>query len=205
MKSIIFFLAFFCSAALAGPSPIIWGPGCAFNLYTNACIAGGGGTVTSVGMTVPSFLSVSGSPVTGAGTLAVTLSGTALPILNGGTGATSANAAFNNLVPDQTGQAGNFLTTDGTDTSWVSLPPSGLSNPLPNNVWLKWENDVAAEENILRLNDSNVIQFGQSDLPFQLESASVSLNSDGDININSQQKIVFNSVTNTGTVSLPQN
>lgn len=33
----------------------------------------GSGTVTSVGMTVPSFLSVAGSPVTTAGTLAVTL------------------------------------------------------------------------------------------------------------------------------------
>lgn len=34
---------------------------------------GGGGTVTSVALTAPGFLSVSGSPVTGAGTLAVTL------------------------------------------------------------------------------------------------------------------------------------
>jgi hypothetical protein len=33
---------------------------------------GGGGTVTSVGLTVPSGLSVAGSPITGAGTLAVT-------------------------------------------------------------------------------------------------------------------------------------
>lgn len=49
----------------------------------------GSGTVTSVAMTVPSFLSVSGSPITTAGTLAVTLSGTALPVANGGTGLTS--------------------------------------------------------------------------------------------------------------------
>lgn len=33
----------------------------------------GGGTVTSVGMTVPTGLSISGSPITGSGTLAVTL------------------------------------------------------------------------------------------------------------------------------------
>jgi hypothetical protein len=52
--------------------------------------------VTSVGMTVPAFLSVSGAPITsgsgggtGAGTLALTLSGTALPAANGGTGFTS--------------------------------------------------------------------------------------------------------------------
>ncbi len=50
------------------------------------------GTVTSVALTVPSFLSVSGSPITGSGTLAVTLSGTALPVANGGTGDTSLTA-----------------------------------------------------------------------------------------------------------------
>ena len=47
------------------------------------------GTVTSVAMTVPAFLSVSGSPVTSSGTLAVSYSGTALPVANGGTGVTS--------------------------------------------------------------------------------------------------------------------
>lgn len=46
-----------------------------------------GGTVTSVAMTVPTFLSVAGSPITTSGTLDVTLSGTALPVANGGTGA----------------------------------------------------------------------------------------------------------------------
>jgi len=48
-----------------------------------------GGTVTSVAMTVPSFLSVTGTPITTSGTLAVSLSGTALPVANGGSGATT--------------------------------------------------------------------------------------------------------------------
>lgn len=47
------------------------------------------GTVTSVAASVPSFLSISGSPITGSGTLAITYSGTALPVANGGTGITS--------------------------------------------------------------------------------------------------------------------
>jgi hypothetical protein len=51
------------------------------------------GTVTSVGLSAPDFLSVSGSPVTSSGTLALTYSGTALPVANGGTGGTSASAA----------------------------------------------------------------------------------------------------------------
>jgi hypothetical protein len=45
-----------------------------------------------------------------------------LPILNGGTGQTTANAAFNALAPSQTGNSGKYLTTDGTDTSWASNP-----------------------------------------------------------------------------------
>jgi len=52
-------------------------------------VSAGTGTVTSVAATVPSFLSVAGSPITSSGTLAITLSGTALPIANGGTGATT--------------------------------------------------------------------------------------------------------------------
>jgi hypothetical protein len=58
---------------------------------------GGTGTVTSVGLTAPSIFNVSGSPVTTSGTLALTYSGTALPLLNGGTGATTADAALTNL------------------------------------------------------------------------------------------------------------
>lgn len=83
-----------------------------------------GGTVTSVAATVPSFLSVTGSPITSSGTLAISYSGTALPILNGGTGETTANAAFNALAPSQTTNSGKYLTTDGTNTSWASVASS---------------------------------------------------------------------------------
>lgn len=58
----------------------------------------GGGTVTSVGMTVPSFLSIGGSPVTSSGVLAVSYSGTALPVLNGGTGVTTSTGTGNNVL-----------------------------------------------------------------------------------------------------------
>ncbi len=49
-----------------------------------------------------------------------TLSGT-IEIVNGGTGQTTANAAFNALVPSQTGNTGKYLTTDGSNTSWVTV------------------------------------------------------------------------------------
>jgi hypothetical protein len=49
----------------------------------------GSGSVTSVSATVPSFLSITGSPITTSGTLAISYSGTALPVANGGTGLTA--------------------------------------------------------------------------------------------------------------------
>jgi hypothetical protein len=67
------------------------------------------GTVTSVAATVPAFLSVSGTPITTSGTLAISYSGTALPVANGGTGLTLA------------GTAGYVLTSNGT--AWVSAAP----------------------------------------------------------------------------------
>jgi hypothetical protein len=65
-----------------------------FNPFTNKLDwagsgSGGSGTVTSVALSTPNFLSVSGSPITTSGTLALSYSGTALPLANGGTGATT--------------------------------------------------------------------------------------------------------------------
>ena len=54
----------------------------------------GSGSVTSVAATVPSLLSISGSPITTSGTLAITYSGTALPVANGGTGLTTLTAGY---------------------------------------------------------------------------------------------------------------
>jgi hypothetical protein len=91
----------------------------------NYTSGGGSGTVTSVGISAPAFLSVGGSPVTSSGTLALTYSGTALPVANGGTGQTSANAALNGLLPSQSGQSGKVLSTDGTNTTWIASGGTG--------------------------------------------------------------------------------
>ena len=80
--------------------------------FVNITPSGNSGTVTSVAMTVPSFLSISGSPVTSSGTLAVTLSGTALPVANGGTGSTTGNLSS--------------CTADGTNAvGYKNIPQSG--------------------------------------------------------------------------------
>ena len=105
----------------------------------------GSGSVTSVDATVPSFLSISGGPITGSGTLAISYSGTALPILNGGTGQTTASAAFNALSPVTTtgdliiGNGTNsatrlaigantyVLTSNGTTATWAASTGSGAT------------------------------------------------------------------------------
>ena len=48
--------------------------------------------------------------------------GTPLPLTEGGTGQTSASNALNALLPLQTSNSGKVLSTDGTSTSWVTLP-----------------------------------------------------------------------------------
>ena len=45
-----------------------------------------------------------------------------VPIANGGTGAATANDAFNALAPSQAAASGQYLTTDGTNTSWGTNP-----------------------------------------------------------------------------------
>ena len=105
------------------------------------------GTVTSVDMTVPTGLSVSGNPVTSSGTLAVTYStGYAIPTTasqtnwdtaygwgnhaSAGYASTSGSYADpswitslseTKVLPSQTGNSGKYLTTNGTSTSWATI------------------------------------------------------------------------------------
>ena len=78
---------------------------------------GGGGTVTSVAMTIPSALSVGGSPITGAGTLAVTGAGTTSQYIDG-TGALQTTGNVNGLVS----------TFDGGANATQSLSAAGTIN-----------------------------------------------------------------------------
>ena len=45
-----------------------------------------------------------------------------LAVTSGGTGQTTATAGFNALAPSQTSNSGKYLKTDGTNTSWGTLP-----------------------------------------------------------------------------------
>jgi hypothetical protein len=71
--------------------------------YVKIATSTGTGSVTSVAASVPSIFSIAGSPITTSGTLAMTYSGTALPVANGGTGLT-------------TGTSGGVLAYTGAGT-----------------------------------------------------------------------------------------
>jgi hypothetical protein len=73
------------------------------NQTINSSGGGGSGTVTSVAASVPAFLSVAGSPITTSGTLAISYSGTALPIANGGTALTTTPTNGQLLIGNGTG------------------------------------------------------------------------------------------------------
>jgi len=99
--------------------------------------AGSAATVSSVAMSVPSFLSVAGSPITSSGTLAVTLSGTALPVLNGGTGQTTytdgqlliGNTTGNTLTKTTLTAGSNITITNGSGA--ITIASSGASAATP--------------------------------------------------------------------------
>jgi hypothetical protein len=100
------------------------------------------GTVTSVGQTVPAFLSVAGSPVINAGTLAITLSGLALPVTSGGTGDTTLTAhgvmigqGTSAVAITSAGTSGYVLTSNGAsaDPTFQALPASSVGK---HAIWI---------------------------------------------------------------------
>jgi hypothetical protein len=103
------------------------------NITISASGGGGTGTVTSVDVSGGSTgLTFSGGPVTSSGT--ITAGGT-LALASGGTGATTQATAINNLLPAQSGNAGEYLTTDGTNALWASSGTvTSVTGTLPITV-----------------------------------------------------------------------
>lgn len=79
------------------------------------------GTVTSVGLSAPTGFSVTGSPVTGSGTLGLSFAaGYSLPT-NIKQGNWDDAYTFVTNFPTQTGNAGKFLSTNGSVLSWETV------------------------------------------------------------------------------------
>lgn len=99
---------------------------------------GGGGTVTSVAMTVPSFLSVSGSPITTSGTLAVSLATqTANTVFAGPTTGGAAAPTFRALVAADIPTLTDYVAKTGdTMTGALTITPSAAGTAFTANPTL---------------------------------------------------------------------
>jgi hypothetical protein len=128
----------------------------------------GSGTVTSVAMTVPSIMSVAGSPVTGAGTLAVTLATeTANTVFSGPTSGGAATPTFRSLVaadiPSITAAKVSDFQTAVSANSNVVANTAAVARLAPVNDpanYLYWQDDFDAQDFRGSTNWSNVQSGG---------------------------------------------
>ncbi len=77
----------------------------------------GDGTAIAAATAGTDYVVPSGSITGSAASLSATLD-----ITSGGTGEITATASFNALAPSQASNSGKYLKTDGTNTSWETLP-----------------------------------------------------------------------------------
>jgi len=113
------------------------------------------GTVTSVAATVPSFLNVTGSPITTSGTLAIGYSGTALPVANGGTGVTSSSGANSVVLRDANGN----ITTNCLFEGFSTQAASGTTIVLTASSVQNWQITGSGGQTI-RLSDATTLPNG---------------------------------------------
>jgi len=113
---------------------------------------GGSGTVTSVGLSAPAFLTVGGSPVTTSGTLALTYSGTALPVANGGTGLTGGTSGG---IPYYSGTS---ALTSSALLATNALVVGGGAGAAPATV-----SNITSDNSYLQLGAATPLRFADSD------------------------------------------
>jgi len=114
-------------AAIAALTPtdnnFIVGNGTAFVTESGATVRTSMGLGT-IATQDSSNISITGGSITGI---------TDLAIADGGTGASTANAAINNLLPSQATANGKYLKSDGTNTSWddLNISTADITGTLP--------------------------------------------------------------------------
>lgn len=115
---------------------------------TSAQILVGNGSNLSTPTAVTGDVSLSNNGVTSyAGTV---------PIIRGGTGSTSANGALNALLPSQSGQAGKYLKSDGTNTSWDT--PAGGGGAGDISLYLLGANGFGSTNTAIRRYASSPVE-----------------------------------------------
>ena len=124
----------------------------------------GSGTVTSVAQTVPGFLSITGSPVTTTGTLAISYSGTALPAANGGTATTTSgttNAVWYNDGTNVFTNSSAFTYLNSTHTLTLNGGGAGDAQSTYGATSHEWAVGYKSSDNSFRISSSTAL--GTSD------------------------------------------
>lgn len=171
----------------------LFGSNCSSATYLNGaggCTApAGAGTVTSVGLTVPSWLNVTGSPITGSGTLAIGTAGLSqnlfLATPDGNSGILAPRAITINDIPAAgTGtlfvQVSANTTLNGSNTSVLVNAAAGpITITLPNAVgdnhlYIIKKIDASANPvTVITLNSQTIDGLSTSGLGNQFSSMTV--------------------------------
>jgi hypothetical protein len=129
--------------------------------------------VSSVGLTVPAFLSVANSPITSSGTLAVTFSGSALPVANGGTGVTTSTGSGANVLnnspslvtPDWTENIQVISTNTNAVRSRTYVITASLTLTLPASPtagdWVAFQNSSGTTTAVIARNGQNIMSLAE--------------------------------------------
>jgi hypothetical protein len=166
------------------------------------------GTIT-FGTTNITFVQISSAQIYSAGT-GLSLTGTQfavslVPIANGGTGQTTANAALNALLPSQASNADKFLKTDGTNTTWANVPSpndgtlslsvsgTGLSGSASFTADQASNSTFTVTSNATASNTNGTIVARDGSGGFSAGAVSVtSLTSSGDVTSSSDERLKTN-------------
>jgi hypothetical protein len=128
----------------------------AYGRVTSASSGAAPGTVTSVGLALPNIFTVSGSPVTGAGTLTGTLANqSANQIFAGPTSGAAAAPAFRALVAaDIPDLSAVYQPLSGNLTALAALPSTGFAVRTGTNTWA--QRTITASSGITITNGNGV-------------------------------------------------